>query len=79
MCTFVCTNYGRGGEIRTHDPLRPRHRNVPHAKLRKLRIFNALVAHRLHPRWSNVVEFVADDSLRTLQLARTRNRAPAHR
>jgi len=42
--------FGRGGAIRTPDPLRPRHRNVRYEKLRKLRVFNALAAHRLQPK-----------------------------
>ena len=52
---------GRGGEIRTHDPLRPRHRNTRLMKLRKSRIFNALAVHHLQSKSGNVVEFVAVD------------------
>ena len=44
-----------------------------YAKIRKLRILNALAVYRLQPRLGNVVKFVAVDSLRTPQLARTCN------
>lgn len=51
--------FGRGGEIRTHDPLRPRHRNVPTRAVHKPHVNKELRYERLHRRTANVARIVA--------------------